>query len=299
MRILISGASGFIGRSLVSFFSGKQHEVVSLYHEMTASGEISWRTGNGSSLEDFGAAIHLAGEPLSLERWSEKKRQTIFVSRAEGTSSLCHAFARLCRPPPVFISASAVGFYGNRKEELLDERSAPGKGFLAHVCSAWEQGARSLDSRGARTVQARFGMVLGPNGGPLAKLDGLYRLGLGGKLSTGEQWISWVALTDLVSALDHILRSESLQGPVNIVSPHAVRQKEFSRRLAQSLHRPAFFHLPAWLLRLRFGIMADEILLASARVVPQKLCASGFRFKYPDLEEAFHAIYSSSNYREF
>lgn len=290
MRLLLTGASGFIGGALFAFFSKKKHQVVPGCHEIDASGELRWRTEDGSPLEDFDAAIHLAGEPLSLERWSEKKRQKILLSRTEGTASLSSALARLRRPPSVFISASAIGYYGNRGEELLDEGSAPGKGFLPHVCCAWEQASRAIDSRGARTIHARFGMVLGPNGGALKKMLPLYRLGLGGKLAKGNQWLSWVVLSDLVLALDHILRTDSLKGPVNIVSPHAVRQKEFSLTLAEVLHRSAFFHVPAWLLRLRFGTVADEILLASARVVPQKLCASGFHFKYPDLKDALQSI---------
>ena len=290
MRLLLTGASGFIGGALVAFFSKKKHQVVSLRHEFDASGELHWRTGDGSPLEDFDGAIHLAGEPLSLERWSAKKRQKILSSRLEGTASLSSALARLRRPPPIFISASAIGYYGNRGEELLDEGSAPGKGFLSNVCCGWEQASRAIDSRGARTVHARFGMVLGSNGGALKKILPLYRLGLGGKLAKGDQWLSWVALSDLVLAIDHILRTDSLKGPVNVVSPHAVRQKEFSQTLARVLHRPAFFHVPAWLLRLRFGTVADEILLASARIVPQKLCVSGFHFKYPDLQDALQSM---------
>jgi uncharacterized protein len=291
MRILISGASGFIGKFLVSYFSKKNWECVPLLHETASSGEIRWRTADGISLEDFDAVIHLAGEPLDSSRWSEKKKQKIFLSRVEGTATLAFTMARLFRPPPVFISASAVGYYGNRGEELLDEGSGSGKGFLAHVCRAWEEESLPIASRGSRTVQARFGSVLGPSGGILGKMAPIYRMRLGGRFSSGMQWISWVALMDLASAFDHILRTETLHGPVNIVSPHAVRQQEFSRMLGEALHRPAFFHLPAWLLRLRFGTFADEVLLASARVVPQKLCASGFHFKYPDLPDALHAIF--------
>jgi uncharacterized protein (TIGR01777 family) len=202
---------------------------------------------------------------------------------------MSRALAYLRRPPPVFISASGVGFYGNRGEELLHEGSAPGKGFLAQVCQEWEVAILPIASRGSRVIQARFGMVLG-NGGALRKMASIYRMGLGGRLSTGKQWVSWVALADLALALDHILRTATLHGPVNIVSPHAVRQEEFSRTLAEVLHRPAFIHLPACLLRLRFGAFADEVLLSSAHVVPQKLSATGFHFNYPDLKDALRAI---------
>jgi uncharacterized protein (TIGR01777 family) len=291
MRILVSGSSGFIGRFLVSFFLEKKWEVVPLMHETAPTGEMRWQVSGGGSLEDFDAAIHLAGEPLGFERWPKAKRRKILLSRSLGTLDLSRALAYLRRPPPVFISASAVGFYGDRGEELLHEGSAPGKGFLAEVCKEWEAGSRPIASRGARAIQARFGMVVG-KGGALGKMAPLYRMGLGGRLSTGKQWVSWVALTDLALALDHILRTETLHGPVNIVSPHGVRQEEFSRTLAEALHRPAFFHLPAWALRLRFGSLADEVLLPSVHAVPQKLLATGFHFKYPDLKEAFRHFLS-------
>ena len=291
MRILVSGASGFIGRFLVSYFSKKQWEILPLVHEMVSPEEIRWRTPAGVSLEDFDAAIHLAGEPLGFGRWSEAKRRKILFTRSSGTLEISRALAYLRRPPPVFISASGVGFYGDRGEELLHEGSAPGKGFLAHVCKEWEEGSRPIASRGSRAIQARFGMVLG-EGGALRKMASIYRMGLGGRLSTGKQWVSWVAIADLALALDHILRTETLHGPVNIVSPHAVRQEEFSRTLAEVLHRPAFFHLPAWVLRLRFGAFADEVLLPSAHAVPQKLNATGFHFKYPDLKDALRTVYT-------
>jgi uncharacterized protein len=289
LRILVSGAKGFVGRFLVSYFSKKQWEIVPLAHEMVSPDEIRWRTPNGLTLEDFDAAIHLAGEPLGFGRWSEAKKRKILSSRSLGTLEISRALAYLRRPPPVFISASAVGFYGDRGEELLHEGSAPGKGFLAHVCKEWEEGSRPIASRGARAVQARFGMVLG-EGGALRKMAPFYRMGFGGRLGTGKQWVSWVALADLALAIDHILRTETLHGPVNIVSPHAVRQEELCRTLAAVLHRPSFSPLPTWLLRLRFGDFADEVLLASAHAVPQKLLATGFHFKYPDLKDALLTI---------
>ncbi len=285
MRILVSGASGFIGKPLVAHFRQKKYEVVLLFYEIDASGKTIWRP-DGGSFKDFDAVVHLAGEPLSTSYWTKEKRRQILASRGPGTSSLSFSLAALVHPPSVFISASAVGFYGNRGEELLDEGSAPGKGFLPHVCKEWEHASHPLDSRGVRTVKARFGMVLGPQGGLLAKMLPFYRLGLGGKMATGQQWMSWVALTDLIYAIDFLLHDRLLHGSVNIVTPQAVRQKEFSQTLASLLHRPAFLALPAWLLRLRFGSMADELLLASARVVPQKLCNSGFHFRYPELNDA-------------
>lgn len=281
MRVLLSGASGFIGQALLAHFTSKKYEVVPLLYEINSTGRYLWRAKWGS-LENFDALIHLAGEPISLGRWSEEKMEAILFSRKEGTRALCDLLANLQYPPPIFISASAIGYYGDRGEELLDEGSPPGKSFLARVCKEWEIASQSTDPRRKRTVQARFGLVLHANGGVLQKIFPIYRFGLGAKLSKGEQWVSWVALYDLVAALDFILHNDTLSGPVNIVSPHALRQKEFHWTLARLIRRPAFLRLPAWFLRLCFGNMADEILLASARVMPQKLCAAGFHFRYPE-----------------
>lgn len=280
MRILVSGSSGFVGQALVSHFSRKGYATVSLLHG-------PWRTQDGSSLEDFDAVIHLAGEPITLGRWSKKKKEAILSSRSAATENLCNTLSLLHRPPPIFISASAVGYYGNRGEELLDEGSGGGHGFLADVCRSWEEASRSIDSRGSRTVHTRFGAVLGSNGGILKKVLPFYKLGLGATLSTGEQWVSWIELSDLILAIDHVLHTESLHGPVNLVAPEPVRQKEFCHALAHTLHRPALLHLPAWLLHTVLGTMADDCLLASERVRPRKLLESGFRFNCPDIESAF------------
>lgn len=249
-------------------------------------GTTVWRAAGSATLDDFDACVHLAGEPLAGKRWSPEKRQKILLSRTIGTASLAASLAGLLRPPPVFLSASAVGFYGNRGEELLDEGSPSGKGFLPQVCEEWEKACRYISDRGSRVISTRFGLVLGPGGGILKDLIPLYRIGLGGRLGPGSQWLSWIALFDLCAAIDFLLRTPSIHGPVNLVSPHAVRQKEFCVTLAKALHRPALCHVPAWALRLFKGKMADELLLASARAVPKKLCASGFQFKYPELIEA-------------
>ncbi len=277
MRVLISGASGFIGAPLVAHLKEKNCEVVALVRDWNR------KTVN---LEGFDAVIHLAGEPITFGRWSQSKRNRILSSRMTGTALLSKSLALLHRPPAVFLSASAVGYYGNRGDELLTEGSCEGDGFLAHVCSEWEKGSRSIANRGTRTIHARFGMVLGPAGGALGKLLFFYRLGLGGKIGSGNQWISWIALADLIHALEYLLRKDSLAGPVNIVSPHPIRQKDFASTLARVLHRPSFLFFPAWVLRASLGLMANEILLASQRVEPRKLLASGFVFRYPFLEDA-------------
>ncbi len=291
MRIFVTGASGFVGKPLVAYLAKKNHDVVPLHHEMSASGDLSWPFDQGF-FEDIDAVIHLAGEPLSFSRWSSSKKSKILRSRAQGTAALSFDLSRILHPPKIFISASAVGYYGNRGEELLDETSARGKGFLPHVCKLWEEASHAIDARGSRVVHARFGMVLGKNGGALKKMAPLYRFGLGGKVGKGEQWISWIALPDLIKALDFILHTDSIEGAINCVSPEPVRQKEFSKTLAKTFHVPAILPAPAWAFRLAFGTMADELLLASTRAVPQKLCSHGFEFLYPNLKDALDRAFA-------
>lgn len=251
---------------------------------------IFWDPDGGilrkEDFEGFDAVVHLAGEPLALGRWSESKRAQILYSRTAGTFLLSKIFSEAVQSPRVFLSASAVGFYGDRGEEVLTEESGPGRGFLACVCCEWEKACKAIQERGARTVQARFGMVLGANGGALKKMVPAYKLGLGGRLGTGKQWVSWVALEDLVRALAFLLSADAIEGPVNIVSPNPVRQEDFSHTLASLLHRPELLSLPAWLLKLRFGLVADELLLASARAEPKKLLSAGFSFQFPLLRDA-------------
>jgi uncharacterized protein (TIGR01777 family) len=279
VRILVSGASGFIGAPLTSFLSSNGHSVVSLPRDFSID-----------SFEGFDAVIHLAGEPLTIGRWSKEKEHKILASRVDGTTSLCNLLASTNALPKVFISASAVGYYGDRGEELLTEESGVGGGFLSKVCSLWEGASLPLSMKGTRVVHTRFGMVLGPGGGALSKMVPPYRFGLGGALGSGRQWVSWVHLEDLIAALNHVLTCESLEGAVNVVSPNPVRQEEFSATLAELLHRPHFLKVPASLLKVAFGKMAEELLLASARVYPAKLLASNFSFKYDSLRSALLQI---------
>ncbi len=291
-RILVSGASGFIGRPLVSFLASNGYAVFQLIRpsDKSVPNSIIWNPEIGlarpEDFEDFDAVIHLAGEPLTLTRWSAEKREKILQSRTVGTMFLSHLLSQAIRCPSLFISASAVGYYGNRGEELLSEDSGAGSGFLAHVCCAWEKASFAIRNRGARVVHARFGMVLGSDGGALNKMVVPFQLGLGGRLGSGKQWVSWVHRDDLIRALLHIIDDPSFEGPVNVVSPIPVLQEEFAKTLAELLHRPHFFSLPAWALRLRFGITANELLLSSARVRCSKLLAAKFRFDYPDLRSA-------------
>jgi len=289
LRVLVSGASGFIGATLCSHLSEQGHAIVRLVRVVPRSAdEIQWDPEAGwavkEAFECFDAVIHLAGEPLSITRWTQEKKKKILYSRTVGTWLLSHILASLHEPPKIFISASAFGFYGDRGEEVLNEESSAGTGFISSVCTEWEKATQAIQARGTRTVQTRFGIVLGA-GGMLQKMLLPYKLGLGATLGPGTQWISWIALHDLIRAMDHILRS-NLEGPVNFVSPHPVRQKDFSHTLARLLSGPAFLKIPAFVLRLILGQVADELILASARVAPAKLLDSGFTFKYPTLEEA-------------
>lgn len=288
-RILISGASGFIGRPLVSFFRSQGHSVFSLSR---SRGDILWNPdeaqANPADFEGFDAVIHLAGESLSFSRWTAGKREKILSSRLLSTLLLSQMLTQVTQAPKVFIGASAIGFYGNRGDEILSEKDQKGKGFLSNVCFAWEEASQGLAAKGIRVVHARFGVVIGPGGGVLQKLIKPYQWGLGGKIGSGEQWISWIHLTDLVRSLFAVFENNSVEGPINLVAPNAVRQKEFAKILAEELHRPHFFNLPAWLLRSLFGCFAEEVLLASTRVKCAKLLASKFPFQYTDLRSAVH-----------
>lgn len=287
IRILISGASGFIGRPLTSFLKAKGIATFSLSR---FSGDVLWNPdeakANPQDFEGFDAVIHLAGEPLALSRWTASKREKIFSSRILSTLLLSQVLAQLNKPPRVFIGASAVGFYGNQGEALLTEESPKGEGFLSNVCFGWERASQGLEAKGIRVVNARFGIVLDSQGGALQRLAKVYKLGLGGQIGTGMQWISWIHLKDLVYALLAILENDSLNGPVNLVAPHPVRQKEFAEILAETLHRPHFLYTPAWLIRTLFGSAAAELLLSSAKVKCAKLLASNFPFQYTDLRSA-------------
>lgn len=291
MRILLSGSSGFIGSHVRSHFEGKGYCVVCLKKGdpgLSDETVVFFNPDTGTFLkepfEGFDAVIHLAGEPIA-GRWNFKKKQKILFSRTIGTLLLSHILSQAIRPPKVFISASATGYYGDRKEERLTETSPPGEGFLTAVCCEWEKACRTIQERGARVVNTRFAPVLG-QGGVLKKMIPLFRWGLGGKLGSGNQWMSWVCLPDLIRAVDFCLHTDSLQGPVNVVSPNPVRQKQFSSTLASMLHRPTFFHQPAWLLRIILGEIADGAILSSQRVFPEKLLSAGFTFDFPFLKDA-------------
>lgn len=248
-------------------------------------------------MEGFDAVIHLAAENIGSGVWTKKKKEKIHSSRINGTRLLANTIATLSKPPVVFISASASGYYGNRESEILDEDSAPAEGFLARVCQEWEKASLAAGGRnGVRVLQTRFGLILSSQGGILGRLRLPLKFGLGAKLGSGTQYHPWVVIDDAVAAIEHILATPVLSGPVNIAAPQAVTNYEFTQILGRVLRRPVFFSLPAWLLKLAPGGMAQELLLSSARLIPQKLYDSGFRFKFPQLEPALQYLYTGKNY---
>jgi uncharacterized protein len=291
-RILVSGVSGPIGAALLPALQAQGCQITRLVRgARSGEGQISWDPGQSlrpQAVTGFDAVVHLAGESV-VGRWTETKKQRIRDSRVQGTRHLADALAEASRRPRVLITASAVGYYGDRGEETLTEDSAPGKGFLPEVCRAWEAATLPAEEAGIRTAQIRIGLVLSPVGGALQKMLTPFRLGVGGNMGNGRQWWSWIDVQDLVGAILHILGG-TLSGPVNLVAPAPVRNAEFTRTLASVLHRPAMFPMPAFAARLAFGQMADELLLSSQKVEPEKLTASGFPFRHSDLQRALADI---------
>jgi uncharacterized protein len=291
-KILVSGSSGLIGAALVPALQSNGYEVVRLVRGASASGRVGWDPAQPlapESVSGFEVIIHLAGESI-VGRWTEAKKRRIRESRVQGTRALAAALAKAPQPPRLLISASAIGYYGNRGEETLREDSSSGDGFLPEVCREWEAAAEPASKAGIRAVQMRFGVVLSALGGALQKMLLPFRMGVGGKVGNGRQWMSWIAIDDLVGAIQHVIKTDTLRGPVNGVGPGPVRNAEFTKTLASVLSRPAIFPMPGFAARLAFGQMADELLLASQRVEPAKLMASGYVFQKPDLSTALEDI---------
>lgn len=296
MKILISGSHGLVGSALIKLLTTDGHEVIRLVrHQHTfGSPEIEWHPSKGlidsEHLEGLNAVVHLAGESIASGRWTSEKKQAILESRVKGTSLLAESLAKLSRPPSVFVSASGIGYYGNRGDELLNENSTPGNDFLAHVCLEWEKATTPAAEKGIRTVIARFGIILDANGGALARMLTPFRMGIGGRVGDGKQWMSWIALDDVVSAIRFLLYDNFVNGPVNFVAPHPVTNAEFTKTLGRVLSRPTLFPIPAFAVRLAFGELADAALLAGQRVEPAVLEARGFAFGLPRLEFALRNI---------
>jgi len=290
VRIAVTGASGFIGSALVSALRAAGHPVVRLTRTAAAAGEsVFWDPARGqldaAALAGVGAVVHLAGAPVD-ERWTAERKRQIRSSRIDSTALLARTIAGLRPAPAVFLSASAIGFYGDRGDEPVDETAGAGSGFLAQVTREWEDAAAPARDAGVRTVHPRFGVVLGHGGGALAKLIPVFEIGGGGKIGTGNQWMSWVAREDVVRALCFLLTAKTVHGPANITAPYPVRNAEFAKVLGHVLHRPAVATVPAFAVRLLYGELADEALLAGQQVFPRVLEEAGFSFDYPHLEGA-------------
>jgi uncharacterized protein (TIGR01777 family) len=296
MKILVSGSSGLIGSALVPFLTSDGHTVRRLVRDRAGAreGDAVWAPSAGSldpqALEGFDAVVHLAGENIAGGRWNARRKAKIRDSRVKGTRLLCDSLCRLAHPPQTLIGASAIGFYGNRGGASLNEGSPAGKGFLPEVCREWEGATGPALRKGIRVVNLRIGIVLSPSGGALAKMLTPFKLGVGGKVGDGSQYMSWIALDDVTGAIRHTLTNERLAGPVNAVAPNPVSNLEFTRTLGKVLRRPTIFPMPALAARLVFGEMADELLLSSTRVEPARLKTSRYRFHYPSLESALRHL---------
>jgi hypothetical protein len=277
MNLLMTGSSGLIGRSLIPILTAGGHRVERLARAWT---EIP---------PGIDGVVHLAGEPLT-GRWDAGKKKRILESRRDGTRRLCEALARMPVRPRVLVSASAVGVYGDRGDEVLTEESPAGSGFLAEVCRAWEKACDPARERGIRVVHLRMGVVLTTAGGALSKMLLPFRLGVGGRLGDGAQRLSWIAIDDVMGIFAHAIANDSLEGPVNAVAPQSVTNREFTRILARVLGRPAVFRIPAFAMRWAFGEAADAMLLTGQRVEPARLRASGYVWRYPDLEMALRHL---------
>lgn len=296
MTILISGGSGLIGAALIPYLTTGGHRIIRLVRRKPRpeQDEIFWdpQTGrlDGEQLAGIDAVIHLSGENIGEGRWTEEKRQRIIDSRIKTTALLANAVAALPHPPKVFASASAIGYYGNRGDAVMTEAEAPGYDFISEVCRKWEDAAAPARSCGIRTVFLRIGIVLTPAGGALKKLLIPFRMGLGGRIGSGNQYMSWISMDDAISAIRHCLIASELEGPVNIVSPRPVTNREYAETLGKILSRPARFPVPGAAIKLAFGQMGRETVLSGARVIPALLNDSGYRFRHPDLEIALRHV---------
>lgn len=298
MRILISGATGLVGSALSRVLQAADWEVHALrrgpHPERQQTGDMVWSPLTGEietdRLDGLDAVVHLAGENVAAGRWTRTRRAAIRDSRIDGTRFLSRALARCTRPPAVLVCASAVGYYGDSGEAWLDEVSPPGSDFLARVAVAWENAADAARDAGIRVVHLRFGVILSASGGALARMLPIFRLGLGGRLGHGRQYMSWLSLPEAVSMIRFAISQAQLAGPVNAVAPEPVTNAFFTRTLARVLSRPAVLPLPAWAARAALGEMADALLLSGTRVRPTRLMESGYNFLHPDLETALRAL---------
>ena len=291
MKIAVTGSTGLIGSALVQLLTSSGHDVLKLIRPSHWDPEAG--TIHSVLLEGIDAIVHLAGENIAEGRWTSSKKARIRDSRVKGTTLLAEALPKLHRAPHVLVSASAIGYYGDRGNEILREESLPGHGFLADVCRQWEAATDPATKEGIRVVHLRTGLVLSRNGGALPKMLLPFKMGLGGKIGSGNQYWSWISVDDLCAAILHCIQADALHGPVNAVSPSPVTNLEFTKALGHVLSRPTMFPLPAFAARLVLGEMADALLLGSARVEPAKLLSSQFVFRHKKLEETLRLVLSA------
>ena len=292
-RVLVSGVSGPIGAALLPYLQSQGAQIVRLVRgPAKAPDQISWdplKPVVPEAVSGFDTVIHLAGESV-MARWTESRKKSMRDSRVLATQHLAASLAQAQSRPRVFICASAVGFYGNRGDEVLTEESGGGRGYAADLARDWEGASKVAADAGIRTVNLRIGLVLSARGGALGKMVTPFKLGLGGKVGSGRQWTPWIHVDDIVGAIHHALRTESMSGPVNLAAPNPARNEEFTRVLASVLRRPAVFSVPAFAVRLAFGQMGDELLLGSKRVQPAKLLSSGYAFRFAQLKTALEDL---------
>ncbi len=294
MKILISGSHGLVGSALAGALEGDMHAVLKLVrHAPQSDSEIEWQPDaplEPARLEGIDAVVHLAGESIASGRWTDDKKRRIRDSRVTPTQLLSESLAAMTNPPHTFISASAIGYYGDRGDEVLTESSSPGDDFLAHVCRDWELATAPAAESGIRVIKMRFGVILDQNGGALAKMLPPFRMGIGGRVGDGRQWMSWIALQDAVGALRSAVENRPLSGPVNVVAPNPVTNAEFTRTVGSVLGRPTIFPIPAFAAKLVFGEMAEALLLSGQRVEPRELKDAGYEFQLPTLKPALQRI---------
>src|SRR2546421_5330792 len=296
MKFLITGASGLVGSALHKSLRDQGHELLLASRSPEEDDEhVQWSVDQGfaeaQKLEGLDAVVHLAGESVNGLRWTEEKKKAIRDSRVLGTRNFVDTLSKLKDRPKVLVAASAIGFYGERGDEELTESSAAGDTFLAEVCKAWEAEARRGEEAGIRTVLLRTGIVLSKNGGALGTMLLPFKFGLGGVIGSGKQWMSWISLDDHVAVIDHVIQNENTRGAVNSVSPRPVTNQEFTKAMGEVLYRPTFLPLPEFVVSMALGEMGDELLLVSEKVLPKRLEAAGFTFKYPEIRQALeHAV---------
>jgi len=291
MRVLITGASGLVGRELQKSFAAKGYDMLLASRSEPADEQhIQWTVEGGfaepEKLEGLDAVVHLAGENVSGLRWTEEKKRSIRDSRVLGTRNVVTAISKLKNRPKVFVASSAIGFYGERGDEEITESSAAGDNFLAEVSKAWESESRRAEDAGIRTVLLRTGIVLTKEGGALGTMLTPFRLGVGGVVGSGNQWMSWISMEDHIAVINYVIENENIRGAVNSVSPNPVTNEEFTKTLGEVLYRPTFLPLPEFAVSMVFGEMGDALLLASTKVLPKRLEDAGFQFKYPQLKPA-------------